>query len=167
MISLCVCNCLWVILSAKSSPLPFLFLFLFFYCYHFLKGLVFLQYVHQMPVANCVFLRQDQVAKSIFSSDPALHFLYEVGATEMIRFCSFWQEEKESELKTGAEPWPLMFYDGCQHACHTITGYLVLPHSRVIFLIIFPHLDIVFYFCFDFRCLPALSTWDVILLFQY
>lgn len=120
-----------------------------------------------MPVVNCVFPRHDQVGKSLFSSDPALHFLCKVGATEMIRFCSFWQEEKESELKTGEEPWPLMFSEGCLHARRTVTGCLLLPHSRVIFLTMFPHLDIVLYFCFDFCCLPALSTWDVFLLFLY
>lgn len=75
-----------------------------------------------MPVVNCVFPRHEQVAKSLFSSDPALHFLCKAGATEMIRFCSFWQEEEESELEAGAEPWPLTFSDGRQHTSHTVIG---------------------------------------------
>lgn len=60
----------------------------------------------------------------------------------MIRFCSFWQEEEESELE-GAEPWPLTLSDGRQHTSYTVTGCLLLPPSRVIFLTMFPCLDIV------------------------
>lgn len=155
-IRLCVCNCLWVTSSAKYSPPAFLNVFFF-----------------SPPICSsnacfsCVVLSHDRAVRSLLSPIRALHFPCKAGAMENIRFCSFWQEEKKSELKTGAGPCTLIFYHGCQHALSLMKRSPWLLHFRDSFLTISSLSRYCLNFCLHLSCLPALNTWHVVLLFKY